>query len=127
MFLDPLQRFLAGCGRKIKEINGDGNCFFRTLSHILLNTEEEHLSIRDLLVRFENLNSDVFEKMMTEVHKPTFREHINHIMRLGKWATHVEVLAAATYFQLPVYFCEDLLEVMFTAGKLSGLFVHLNL
>lgn len=105
--LTPLQEFLAESGRKVREIKGDGNCFFRSLSFILFGNEEEHVNVRTLLVRFENLNSEIFKSLMTEVNEISFEEHIKHIMRPGTWATHVEVKAAATYFQVPVYFCQD--------------------
>ena len=35
------------------------------------------------------------------------REHIVNMLRLGTWATDLEVIAAATYFQILIYFCED--------------------
>ena len=54
------------------------------------------------------MNEEKFSGLMTEVYKPSFQEHIRHMMRPGAWATHVEVIAAATYFLIPVYFCQDL-------------------
>ena len=32
-------------------------------------------------------------------------EHTKHISNLGSWGTDLELLAAATYFQIPVYYC----------------------
>lgn len=59
------------------------------------------------LVRFENLNSPVFESRMTTLNEPTFKQHINKMLRPGVWATQIELHAAATYFQLPIYFCQN--------------------
>ncbi len=78
-----------------------------SIVYILFNREEEDYAIRSILVRFENLNSNVFGKRMTKVNELTFKQHISKMLRPGAWATHLEVMAAASYFQLPVYFCQD--------------------
>ena len=44
---------------------------------------------------------------MTKLNEPTFKQHISKLLRPGTWATHIELQAAATYFQLPIYFCQD--------------------
>ena len=105
--LHSLESFLAQCNRKVKGIKGDGNCFFRALSFILFNNEDEDYAIRSIIVRFENLNGPVFESRMTTLNEPTFKQHINKMLRPGAWATHIELQAAAAYFQLPIYFCQD--------------------
>ena len=105
--LPSLQSFLSQSGRRIQEIKGDGNCFFRSLSYTLFGTEEHHIIVRSILVRFENKNSEVFEQRMTEVNKPSYHEHMLSMLRPDTWATHLEVMAAATYFQRSIYFCED--------------------
>lgn len=43
-----LESFLAQGNRKVKEIKGDGNCFFRALLFILFNNEDEDYAIRSL-------------------------------------------------------------------------------
>ena len=47
--------------RNYKVPLGDGNFLFRCFSLQLLATEEVHLEVRTLLVRFENLNQAAFE------------------------------------------------------------------
>ena len=37
------------------------------------------------------------------MNKPTFDEHIKHIMRPRSYGTHVELQAMATYYQVPIY------------------------
>ena len=38
------------------------------------------------------------------MNKPTFEEHIRYIGTPQTWGTHIEILAAATYYNFPVYF-----------------------
>ena len=56
-------------------------------------------------LRVENLNKEVFETKLTELNTATLAEHIHKLLRPCTWGTHVEIMAAATYFQAPVYFC----------------------
>ena len=56
--------------------------------------------VRSLLVRFENLNAQFFEPLLNE---PTINEHIAVMSRPCSWGTHIEILAAASLFQVPVY------------------------
>lgn len=100
-----VNRFLAGQARKIKSSQPDGNCLFRCFSYQLLGTEDEHIAVRSLLVRFENLNQETFAPYLMSVNSPTMGEHISKMLRPYKWGTHIELLAMATYYQVPVYYC----------------------
>ena len=101
-----LDGFLAQTGREVQKMVGDGNCFFRCLSMQLFQSQDQHYAIRSVLSRFENLNRGTFEKtLMPAVNEPTFPGHIRKLITPCTWATHVEVMAAATYFQVPVYEC----------------------
>ena len=40
----------------IKEITKDGNCFYRSISFFLLNTEEFYLEIKNLIIDWINNN-----------------------------------------------------------------------
>lgn len=85
-------------------VPGDGNCMFRSLSHQLYGSSERHFAIRSLLLRFENHNTETFSKFLTKVNSPSIGAHIHGLLLPGKWGTHVELHAAATYFQIPIYF-----------------------
>jgi len=100
-----LHSFLANAGRKIHSIKGDGNCLFRSLSHQFLNTQDEHLFMRTTLVRFVNLNQSLFTNYLSPpATATTITEHIQRMLRPQTWGTHIEVIAAATFFHKPVYF-----------------------
>ena len=76
---------------------------FRAIAYLPTIDDEKHKSLRLLLQRFENLNKDLFKKVLTSVNKPTIQEHILHIGIPDAWGTHVELFATASYFQVPVY------------------------
>lgn len=100
-----IQAFLSACGRKVKAVEPDGNCLFRAISHQLLGTEEEHLFIRGLLLRFENLNAELFQKYTVPgVTEANITTHVNKVSTPRVWGTHIEVVATATLFGKPVYF-----------------------
>lgn len=102
--MDPLTSFLDNGGRKVYSVQGDGNCLFRSLSHQLYGSSNRHFDVRSLLVRFENLNWSRFSHLLTEINSPDMQSHIHKMLRPGAWGTHVEIIAASTYFQVPVYF-----------------------
>ena len=98
-----IESFLLASTRKIKRVLGDGNCFFRSISHQLFTSEEKHYAVRSLLVRFENLNKSVFRSYLMSNNEPTIDHHIKKMDRLYIWATQVEVFAASSFFQIPLY------------------------
>ena len=97
--------FLQQSGRKIKKTHGDGNCLFRCFFFFLFSREGQHLTVRSILMRVENLNKEVFEGKLTDLNEPSIREHVHKLLCPNTWGTHVEIMAAATYFQVLVYFC----------------------
>ena len=103
--VNAIHQFVHTQTRKVQTTLGDGNCLFRSFSLQILGTEEQHLDVRTLLVRFENLNQAVFERYLMPVNRPTFPEHIKYMLRHNNWGTHMELLAAACYYRVPVYYC----------------------
>lgn len=106
----PTTRTLAGFllqhDRRLYPITGDGNCYFRAISFILFGTEDNHLEVRTLLARFVGLNGKLFEKrLVPEVNESTVQKHVMKLCRSSQWATHIEVFATATLFEVPVYYC----------------------
>ena len=106
--VNGLTVFLASSGRKVKPIIGDGNCLFRTLSDQLFNTQDEHLLVQTTLVRLENLKKTVFQNyLLSQVNTDTITSHTELMLRPHVWGTHMEVIAAASLFQIPVYFTKE--------------------
>lgn len=82
---------------------GDGNCLFRALSYVLTGQEDHHHHLRQTLVDFTTTNHDIFSKYCTPT--SNFQEHITRMKYDTIWGTDLEILAAASYLQLPVYVC----------------------
>ena len=100
-----IQDFLKLSGRKIQPIKADGNCLFRSISFHLLGNESGHFDVRSMLVRFENLNTRIFQNRLVQgINAPTFKQHIKKMLSPSTWGTHIEVMAASTMFQIPIYY-----------------------
>lgn len=81
---------------------GDGNCLFRALSYLLCGREDHHLQIRHMLVDFTTTNQKTFSRYCTF---NTFEEHTSRMKYETVWGTNLELHAAASYLQLPIYVC----------------------
>ena len=87
-------------------MTGDGNCMFRSLSYHIFGHQEEHLATIKLIAEFECLNQQQFAKYLLEVNEPDIQLHLKKMGKPFVWGTHIELKAAASYFQIPLYFCE---------------------
>ena len=83
-------------------INGDGNCLFRALAHIVYGTQCCHLQMRKLLVEFVISNRQMFEPLIIA---ETFDQHIDRKACARVWGSHIELQAAASLFEMPVFLC----------------------
>ena len=97
-----LQTVLGGTGRLTDMALPDGNCFFRSVSKELLGTQAHHAIIRELLIEFIEQNGAHFSKV-TEMFGRSFPQHCELLKRQGSWATTTELLALASWLQIPVY------------------------
>ena len=96
---------LKHSGRMINTTVPDSNCLFRSLSKALLGTEKYHYRIRTRLLGFVYANSNIFmshiqQRCQSQVE---VREYCLSMDRSGVWGTEIEILAAATLLQAPLY------------------------
>jgi len=55
-------------------------------------------------LEFEKINEKHFNKLLIPpVNKSTFESHLEYLQQPKSWATQIEVVAIATFFQVPVY------------------------
>ena len=96
---------MAKSDRKVAPVKGDGNCFFRALSYQLFGKEELHSTVRLELYRVENRNQEIFQQHVTE--GISIAQHLNTLLSPSSWETQVEVVAAASLFNIPLYYCTE--------------------
>ena len=101
---NTLSSFLECTGRRLKQAEPDGNCLFRALSDQLFDNQGEHFTLRSMFIWLESLNRPVFTNYLLTVNEPDIDQHIKKMALPNVWGTHVEIIAAATFYQIPVYF-----------------------
>ena len=94
-YLQTLQQHTCPC--IIDATEPDGNCFFRAISKQLLRTESFHHRIRQAICNFEENHMCTFVGWLG-TGLDGLKQHIATMRRSRKWATEVELLATATYF-----------------------------
>lgn len=90
---------LAAQQRRTIVIQGDGNCLFRALAFVIYKTEEVHSKMRQLLVDFVIKNKCSFQPFVKE----SVEEHARQMRYMRRWGTALEILAAASLLQIPIY------------------------
>lgn len=79
-----------GChGLHVIEIEGDGNCLFRAVSHQLFLNEEKHEELRQRCVEHLIHHKDRFQLFCPD----DFDQHINQMRHLSTWGDDLEIRA----------------------------------
>ena len=101
----PHMETLKASGRMINTTAADGNCMFRSLSKGLLGSEKYHYRIRTTLFGFIYGNSKFFLPHIEQKYNCSveIRQYCLSMDKSGIWGTEIELLAAATMLQAPVY------------------------
>ena len=88
---------------KIRKIDGDGNCLFRALSAEITNSQDHHTLIKHALVTF--MTSEDTSHIFSNYCGQDIKVYVanSQMVRLGIWATDVEISAAATFLQTDVF------------------------
>jgi hypothetical protein len=86
VFLQTLQ----SQGMHVIEIEGDGNCLFRALSHQVYLNEEHHEKLRYYCVEHLKKHRKRYEKFMCDV---KFEEYIEEMSKNGTWGDDIEIRA----------------------------------
>ena len=86
---------------RLHKTRGDGNCFFRAVAYCVTGCENEHLSLRNQVVR--HMLGPIKEKMEGYLNRnmDSYADE-NSIMIDGTWATDAEILGAASLLQTDI-------------------------
>lgn len=71
---------------------------FRAFSRLLFDSQDWHAFVRQQLVEFNS-------SLMQSYCDGSISDHISRVKYLTTWGTHVELLAAASLLQMPIYVC----------------------
>ena len=96
---------LKKSGRMVNVTTADGNCLYRSLSKGLVGTEEYHYSVRCVLFGFISMNSNIFMPHIKQKHPgmTSINDYCSAMSNNGIWGTDIELLAASTILQVPIY------------------------
>ena len=95
---------LARIGRRPVNIVGDGNCFFRSVSHQLYGTEDCHPQIRALAIEHLINCPEHFVEYNTD---QPWLQYLQNMSRLGTWADHIIIQAVANKHNLRINITES--------------------
>ena len=88
-------------------ITPDGNCFFRSLSEFLYNTEEKYNIIRMVIYMYAKCNVDVISEFQpnVEIKRNNYIDTATYINNMGKdkyWAGDLEMQLACFIFGIKI-------------------------
>ena len=95
---------LARIGRKPVNTIGDGNCFFRSVSHQLYGTEDRHPQIRALAIQHLINCPEHFVEYNTD---QSWLQYLQSMSRLGTWADNIIIQAVANTNNLRINITES--------------------
>eukprot|EP01080_Neovahlkampfia_damariscottae_P001729 gene1729-498_t len=83
-------------GLSIKNIHGDGNCLFRSVSDQIEKDQEKYPNVRHKTVNFIKTNRENFEPF---IYDETFEEYIDRMKQDGEWGGNLELQAISNAYQ----------------------------
>ena len=95
---------LARIGRKPVNTIGDGNCFFRSVSHQLYGTEDRHPQIRAIAIQHLINSPEHFVEYNTD---QSWLQYLQSMSRLGTWADNIIIQAVANTNNLRINITES--------------------
>ncbi|TPX30404.1 hypothetical protein SmJEL517_g06032 [Synchytrium microbalum] len=93
-----LERALLKLGLRIKDMTGDGNCLFRSLSDQIYGSPVEHFNIRTRVVQHIRQNRVLYEPFLAIEEEGGFDAHVSRMGRDGCYGGNHEIVACARDF-----------------------------
>ncbi len=91
---------LARLGLKPVNIVGNGNCFFRSVSHQIYYTETHHAQIRALAIQHLINSPEHFIESNTD---QSWMQYLQNMSRVETWADHIIIQAVANSHNLRIH------------------------
>ena len=100
---DPLSININPASSSTVRIVGDGNCFFRTLSHIATGSQENYPELRLMLTSFMRVNDYLLKSVLDRNESISAYPERTGMENQRVWATEVEIFATATMLQTEIF------------------------
>ncbi|XP_062612107.1 uncharacterized protein LOC134273904 [Saccostrea cucullata] len=109
-----------GVPRSCKDIERDGNCFFRAISFSLTNSEIHHKQIREAVCKHLLKNETEFRQFMRS--EGSLQSYLlsSKMTQEGIWATELEILATAHMLNVDIYTYSDMRWLQFSGHDLCA-------
>ena len=91
---------LANLNLEIVGAEGDGNCLFRTVSHQIYGTQDQHARVRRACVDYMENEQAYFSNFVVGGHD-TFAAYLNEMRQDGIWGDEPEIQAMCEMYDRP--------------------------
>jgi hypothetical protein len=98
---------LAANGLRVKTMEGDGNCLFRSIADQLYGDASRHVEVRAAVVEYMRTRKDYF-KLFLDEDEEDVDEYLDQMSRSGEWGGNHELYAASETFSLAIYVYQNL-------------------
>jgi OTU-like cysteine protease. len=100
-YFNEFQEKLKAKGIYMRDVDGDGNCLFRSIADQLEGDEENHAKYREMAVEYIKKNKEHFAPFISE--DEDIEKYIQDMSEDGTWGGHFELVALSAV--LGVKFC----------------------
>ena len=93
------EKFYTICSSNvtIREIEADGNCYFRALSDQISGSQEGHVILRALVIDFISHNQEKFESSIDHEHFSSWEDFICQMRQSGTFVDALVIVASSIY------------------------------
>ena len=99
-----LETRLSQLDRTALDVGGDGDCFFRAVSHQLYGNPNNHFYVRRVGIQYLVHNSEQFIESNTE---QSWQNYLQTMSCQGTWADAIIIQAVANCFNLSIHITES--------------------
>ena len=103
-FITLLETRLCNLDRTAIDVGGDGDCFFRAVSHQLYGTPNNHFYLRSVGVQYLVHNPEQFIESSTE---HSWQDYLQRMSNQGTWADAIIIQAVANCLNLSIHIIES--------------------
>ena len=92
---------LEKLGYFIREVGGDGNCLFRSVSDQMDDTEKNHKIYREMCISYMKKNEEEFAPFIED--DETFDKYLERMEEDGEWGGNLEIYALSKVLEANFY------------------------